>query len=166
VDAGEGQEIVWTYRWEVLPAPRPVASWLVDDGGGIEPAQPMFFAFQVREASVRAFATIPKFASGTRRGGQLRFGEPPAHFMEVAGGDNNLRSQEIFAFLPAAVATDEQMPWFRVGRHLFFQEEEARRVAHQRREAAGTAVAVARAGVGPGSGGSGGPGFDFEPPEE
>ena len=151
------QEVLWTYRWEIHPAPSGIAAWLVDDGGQIEPASPTFFAFQVREASVRAYASVPKFAGGGRRNDQLRFAEPPSHFKEVTGGEMGLWGQEVFAFLPASIPVSDRMPWFRVGVHLFFQEEEASEVAQQRRDEVGTAlVATAAAGAG----GDGGPDFD------
>ncbi len=161
VDVNEQQEeVLWTYRWEVQPAPPGVAAWLVDDGGGIEPTHPTFFAFQMRDASVRTYASVPKFATGGRRGGQLKFAEPPEHFMEVTGGETGLWSQEVFAFLPAALPSSDRMPWFRVGVHVFFLEDEARAIAEERREQIGTEVMVARAGAGggPGVGEDGGPG--------
>ncbi len=150
------QEVLWTYKWDLQPAPPGLAAWLVDDGGEVEPASPTFFAFQVREASVRAYASVPKFATPGRRGGQLKFAEPPDHFLEVTAGESTLWSQEIFAFLPAQIPTGVRMPWFRVGVHLFFQEEEARAVAEERRAESGTElVATAAAAAGAGSTGGG-----------
>ncbi|MDG2307585.1 MAG: hypothetical protein P8R42_23610 [Candidatus Binatia bacterium] len=156
------QEVLWTYRWEIQPATPGIAAWLVDDDGVTESVGPTFLAFQVRDASVRTFASVPKFASGGRRGGQLKFAEPPEHFLEVTGGENGLWSQEVFAFLPAALPSSERMPWFRVGVHVFFIEDEAHAIAEERRAAIGTEVMVAHAGAGAGTGdgGSGGPGFD------
>lgn len=157
MDAGEQQDIVWTYRWDVRASPPGIAAWLVDDGGAMEPTQATFFAFQIREASVRASASIPKFSSGARR--DLRFAEPPEHFMEVTGGEHNLANQEIFLFCPAATPVSERMPWFRIGVNVFFHEDEARQIAQERRQAVGTEIAVAAAAAaGPGRDGP-----DFEP---
>ncbi len=143
MDAGESKDIVWTYRWEVQPVPPGTATWLVDDGGRMEPTNPIFFAFQVREAAVRAPASIPRFSQGSQR--DVRFGEPTEHFKELNSGERMLASQEVYAFLPAAVATSERTPWLRVGEHVFFLEEEAREVARARREGEGAMAAAASA---------------------
>lgn len=149
------QEVVWTFRWEVQPAPPGIAAWLVDDSGKIDPAHPTFLAFQVRDASIRTYASVPKFAQGGRRGSQLKFAEPPDHFLEVTAGEQGLWQQEIFAFLPAQIPVADRMPWFRVGVHLFFQEEEARAVAEARvAEAAGTALVATAAAAAAGAGGT------------
>lgn len=150
------QEVVWTFRWEIQPAPPGVAAWLVDDSGKIDPARPTLLAFQLRDASIRSYASTPKFAQAGRRGGQLKFAEPPAHFLEVTSGEVGLWEQEIFAFLPAQIPVGDRMPWFRVGVHLFFQEEEARDIAEARRaEFEGENALVATASAGSGGGGPG-----------
>lgn len=145
------QEVLWTFRWEIQPAPAGLAAWLVDDAGKLEPAAPSFLAFQVRDASIRTYASVPKFAQGGRRGGQYKFAEPPDHFLEVTSGETGLWEQEVYGFLPAQIPVTDRMPWFRVGVHLFFQEEEARGVAEAREAAqagANALVATAAAGAG------------------
>lgn len=143
------QEILWTFRWEIQPAPPGMAAWLVDDEGKIEEAMPSLLAFQLRDASVRAYASVPRFAQGGRRGSQYKFGEPPDHFREVTTGETGLLEQEIYGFLPALIPATDRMPWLRVGVHLFFQEEEARAIARAREaEATGTALIASAGGTG------------------
>jgi hypothetical protein len=146
-ESGEELEsIVWSHRWEIHPAPPGLRAWLVADDGRIEAKRPAFLAFQIREGSCRAYGAVRRFGASPK--GELRFGEPPTDFTTQTAGEQVLVHQEVFAFLPEEAAVAEQMPWFQVGRQVFFDEDEARRMSQERRQLTGRVARDARAAAG------------------